>query len=301
MKISIIGLGEIARRYYLPILASDPTFDLQVFSRTPETIHQALTNWNIQVSATNLSDVINWRPDAAFVLTNSIAHYEIVKQLLTNGIDVYVEKPATLHVDQTLELANLAHNNNRICMVGFNRRYAPIHRRAKEYWNNRKIEVAEFIKLRTKSFHDKIRDHVYDDTIHLIDTMRYFCGEARFAHRQIRADSQLVTCIGVFELESGGVAIINNSMRSGNWLENYYLSGDGLRLEIDSFSKLSLYQGDEQRSWMENYPAGSDPSVGRGFRGEIEHFIHCVETREHPETDIFDSVETQKLVEALAG
>jgi virulence factor len=301
MKISIIGLGGIAQKYYLPILSSDPATELQIFARTSETIQNTQAVWKISNTAIGLGDVIEWKPDAAFVLTNSVAHYEIVKQLIQNGIDVFVEKPVTLHTDQTMELAELARSNDRICMVGFNRRFAPLHQRAKEYWGNRKVELAEFTKLRTKPFHDDIRSHLYDDTIHLLDTMRYFCGEAKLAHRELRVEHQLITCVGVFDLRAGGIAIVNNSMRSGEWRENYLLTGDGLTMEIESFARLSIFQGDEQRSWKENYPAGNDVAVGRGFRGEIEHFLNCVKTREQPATDLSDSVKTQKLVEELAG
>ncbi len=200
MKISIIGLGGIAQKYYLPVLSSNVGAELQVFARTSEIVKSVQAEWKISNMATSLEDVVKWKPDAAFVLTNSVAHYEIVKQLILNGIDVFVEKPATLHADQTMELSELVRSNDRICMVGFNRRFAPLHRRAKEYWGNRKIELAEFTKLRTKPFHDDIRNHLYDDTIHLLDTMRYFCGEAKLTHRELRIDHQLISCVGIFDL-----------------------------------------------------------------------------------------------------
>ena len=184
-------------------------------------------------------------------------------------------------------------------MVGFNRRFTPIHRRGKEYWGSRKIELAEFTKLRTKPFHDDIRSHIYDDTIHLLDTMRYFCGEVTLAHKEIRKDEHLVTCTAMFAIEQGGIGIVKNCMRSGEWRENYILSGDGITMEMESFSRLSIFQGDEQRSWKENYPAGSEILVGRGFSGEIDHFLNCIRTRENPLTDLADSVKTQKLVEAI--
>lgn len=301
MKISIIGLGGIAQKYYLPILSTNAAYDVQIFARTRDSVQNTRAAWKIAQTATTLDEVIQWKPDAAFVLTSSVTHYEIVKQLILNGIDVFVEKPATLHVDQTLELAELAQTNKRICMVGFNRRFAPLHRRGREYWGNRKIELAEFTKLRIKPFIDDVRSHLYDDTIHLLDTMRFFCGEAKLTHRELRVEDQLITCAGIFELQAGGMAIIKNSMRSGEWRENYVLSGDGLTLELDAFARISIFQGDEQRSWKENYAAGNDLALGRGFRGEIEQFLNCVQTRMQPETDLFDSVKTQKLVEDLAG
>jgi predicted dehydrogenase len=88
-------------------------------------------------------------------------------------------------------------------------------------------------------------------------------------------------------------------MRSGEWRENYILSGDGFTMEIDSFLKLTIFQGDEKRSWMENYPGGSEILAGRGFLGEINHFMNCFRTRQNPQTDLTDSVKTQTLVESI--
>ncbi len=299
MNISIIGLGGIAQDYYLPILSIRENMKLQIFSRTKTTVEYNAAKWNITSMAENIADVVRWKPDAVFVLTISSSHYDIVKELLYNGIDVFVEKPASLHVEQTMELAELA--KGKICMVGFNRRFAPIHQRGKEYWGNRKIELAEFTKLRTKPFHDSTRNHIYDDTIHLLDTMRYYCGEVELAHREVRIEGQLITVTGMFNLESGGIAIVKNSMRSGQWRENYTISGDGLTMDVDPFSRLTIFQGDERRSWSENYQAGSTSFSGRGFVGEVEHFLDCVKTRKQPMTNLEDSIKTQQLVEALAG
>ncbi len=302
MNISIIGLGGIAEVYYLPILTLHENVNIQVYSRTRTSVQKAAAKWKIQSSAESLGDVIRSNPDAAFVLTNSTAHYEIVKELLARMELMSMLKNRQHYMwNSALELSDLAEEKACICMVGFNRRFAPIHQRGKEYWGSRNIELAEFTKLRTKPFHDFARNHLYDDTIHLLDTMRYYCGEVELAHRELRVDGQLITAMGVFKLASGGIAIVKNSMRCGQWSENYILTGDGLTMEIDPFAKLTIYQGDEQRSWRENYQAGSNPLVGRGFAGEIDHFFECVTKRQQPVTNLSDSIKTQQLVEALAG
>jgi virulence factor len=300
MKISIIGLGGISQKYYLPVLSSNENLELQIFARTADTIQKTQSIWRIQKSAVSIEDVIVWSPDAAFVLSPSSTHYEIVKKLMKSGIDIFVEKPATLHTEQTQELAELSHDLGRICMVGFNRRFAPLHQRGKEYWGSRKTEFAEFVKFRKSPFHESARDHIYDDTIHLVDAMRFFCGEVTLAHKELRMDRQLITCTGIFNLVDGGIATVINTMRSGEWRENYILSGDGLTMEIQAFSALSTYQGDEHRSWNENYAGGTDPLISRGFFGEINHFLQCVSTRQNPQTDLSDSILTQKLVENLS-
>ena len=82
-------------------------------------------------------------PEAAFVLTASATHFEFIQKLLSVGIDVFTEKPATLDVWETLSLAKLAEKEGRILMVGFNRRFAPLHIRAKELWGAKQVGLGK--------------------------------------------------------------------------------------------------------------------------------------------------------------
>lgn len=299
MKIAMIGIGGIAQQYYLPILAANPTLELMVFARRADTVAAASKKWRIPNVASSLQEVIRWKPEAAFVLTTSQTHLEIVKKLLEAGIDVFAEKPLTMHAAESQSLATLAEKQDRVLMVGFNRRYAPLHLRAREYWGSRKVEQAVFMKLRTKPFHDSARDHLYDDTIHLVDTLRFFCGEGLVTHSDLRVEKQFISASVQIGLESGGIAQVITTMRAGQWREQYLLAGDGLSLEVNAFRDLRISQGDEQRSWSEMYDAGADTLTGRGFVGEIDHFLSCVSFRSRPHTDAWDSVKTQRLLEAM--
>ncbi len=301
MKISILGLGGISQKYYLPFLSARPDIELQIYARTEDTVEQTQSIWKVSNTARNMDDILSWKPDAAFVLAPSITHYDLVSTLLKSDIDVFVEKPATLYASQTRELAEIADAGQRILMVGFNRRYAPLHQRAKEYWGNRKVEQAIFTKLRVKPFHDDVRGHLYDDTIHLVDTLRYYCGEGKVIHTEIRADKQFTGATALISLDGGGIAQVITSMRAGRWREQYLLAGDGLTMEVDAFRQLKISQGDEQRIWSEDYDSGKDTTTGRGFRAEIQHFLDCVATHEQPFTTGWDSIKTQEMVEAIAG
>jgi hypothetical protein len=52
----------------------------------------------------DLEELISWQPQAAVVLAPTSEHKDIVLRLLRGGVDVLVEKPATLHSADTLEL-----------------------------------------------------------------------------------------------------------------------------------------------------------------------------------------------------
>lgn len=273
---------------------------MQVISRTPATAEEVGRTFHAGATGTDLSEVLNWQPDAAMVLSPSASHYDWVHGLLSAGVDVYVEKPATLDSRQTLALAELAEQKNRVFMVGFNRRYAPLHQKARAELGQAKVEQATFTKFRTKPFHDSVRNHLYDDTIHIIDTLRYFCGDGEVVHHELRVDKLFTGATAVISLANGGLAQVVTNMRAGGWREEYLLAGGGLTATVEAFSTLTVERDGQQYRWQERYDSGSDTTTGRGFSGEIEHFFECLRTRQHPQSDGFDSVLTQRMVEAIA-
>lgn len=301
MRCSIIGLGGIASKYYLPYLSARSGMELQLVSRTAAAAEETARQYHASAYATRPAEVLGWKPDAVLVLTPSASHYDWLSELIEAGLDVFVEKPATLNSDQTAKLAEMADRKRSVFMVGFNRRYAPLHRHAREMLGDTTVEQATFTKFRTRPFHDSVRNHMYDDTIHIIDTLRFFCGDGELIHSELRVSETFTGATALIGLERGGIAQVVTNMRAGAWREEYLLAGGGMTAALQAFSAFSLEKDGRQMLWQERYDSGSDTSTGRGFSGEIEHFLECVRTRQKPLSDGWDSVKTQKLVEAIAG
>lgn len=60
-------------------------------------------------------------------------------------------------------------------MIGFNRRYAPVITAAKEAWKGSMPDVIIAQKNRPQTeYHATL-----ENAVHMIDLMRYFCGEAK--------------------------------------------------------------------------------------------------------------------------
>src|SRR5512143_1069668 len=127
MLIGIVGLGDIALKAYLPVLASLNGIELALCSRSEGSVRRVQQQYRIQRGTTRLEELIAMGLKAAFVLSPSPAHEPLARALLEGGVDVFLEKPATLHSEETRALAELADRRQRILMVGFNRRYAPLH------------------------------------------------------------------------------------------------------------------------------------------------------------------------------
>src|SRR5262245_20087920 len=96
MRVAVVGLGGIATKAYLPLLASWPDLELIFFSRRPETVARLRAQYRVALGTTDPAELLSWRPHAAFVLAPSDLHFDLCAALLHEGVDVFVEKPATL-------------------------------------------------------------------------------------------------------------------------------------------------------------------------------------------------------------
>jgi len=302
MKIAILGAGGIARKAYLPLLTSWPEVEIVgLYSRTQTTVDQTCVQWHINFGTTDIEALLLKKPQAAFVLTNNATHFEFSKRLLDDGIDVFVEKPAASTTEEMRTLVDLAEKNNRIFMVGFNRRYDLFYQQAKQLFKDKKIQLAIFEKHRDSAFHSSLYNNFVDDTIHQIDLMRHICGEVSVlsTHQQI-LDGKLVGAVSVTRTPDGGLAVLMTSLSAGSWQERISLHGEKFSVEVDAFRQLKVkypereevYGCDRPGKWIEDMKE-------RGFYGSVSHFLECVHTRKQPLTSGQDALKTHELIDAL--
>ncbi len=303
MLIGIVGLGSIAHKAYLPVLAALEGVELVLCSRSDETVKQVQNQYRIRRGTTRLQELIDLGPQAAFVLTPSVIHEPVARALLEGGIDVFLEKPATLHSGETQALAELAERSGRILMVGFNRRYAPLHVRGRQMWQEAPVGMALFEKHRPETFHPDLQHQLIDDSIHQVDTLRFFCGEGQVVNSvQYNSPEMLLGMASTVALERGGYAMVVTSLQAGRWQETYTLHGGGQSLIIDAFARLRLISKEQDVMQEEKYASSWLTTLeGRGFKGEVAHFMECVQQRSQPLTSGWDSVKTQQLVEQMAA
>ena len=303
LRTAIIGIGGIAHKGYLPILAAWEGIELVLCSRNTTVLKSTQAQYRIAHSTTSLDVLCDWRPDVAFVLTPADTHRTIVEKLLRAGIDVFVEKPATQSSLETHQLAEIADELGRVLMVAFNRRYAPLHRQAKELWGNQPIQLALFEKHRSSASHPNLYQNFIEDTVHIIDLLRFFCGEVEVISTVEQAQNGLlVGAASTTRLSEGGFGIVLTSLQAGGWREHYTLHGSSSSLYIDAFNRLVFIDRDGEHTWQETYASTWQTTLkARGFFDQIAHFLDCVQTRQVPQTSAWDALKTQLLLEAIVA
>ncbi|HEY6071311.1 MAG TPA: Gfo/Idh/MocA family oxidoreductase [Chthoniobacterales bacterium] len=210
-RILLIGLGRWGANH-LRVLQSMP-IELFVAEQDPERLSASGVPQSHRTSeARSLFPVI----DAAVVVTPADSHFEICRELLEAGKDVFVEKPISLKSAEAQQLSELAKRNRLILQVGHIFRFDPA-----SVWMRDAIAEGRFgeIKMLRANFSGFKRPRqdtgvTLADGIHFIDLFQFLLGsEPRRVHavmknflgREGEMDDEALI---VLEYEREGVRIL---------------------------------------------------------------------------------------------
>ncbi|MEV6180122.1 Gfo/Idh/MocA family protein [Streptomyces sp. NPDC052016] len=170
MKVGCIGLGDIARKAYLPVLGALPGLELHLQTRTPATLDQVADALRVPAGQRHrdLDALLAQGLDAAFVHAPTTVHPEIVTRLLEAGVPTYVDKPLAYDLADSERLVALAEERGTSLAVGFNRRFAPGYAQCADH--PRELILMQKNRI---GLPEKPRTMILDDFIHVVDTLRF--------------------------------------------------------------------------------------------------------------------------------
>lgn len=205
MKVLFCGLGSIGQRHLRNVIKLIPdnleimayrTLGRQITLRDNLTVEESVSldeKYNIRTFS-SLDDALSEQPDIVFVTNPSSKHLEVMKAILNcTNADIFVEKPLSHTLEGLSELAAKAKEKRVTIFVGFQNRFHPCIKKAKELLDTNaigkimaaNIEVAEYMP----GFH-KYEDYretyparaelgggVILSFIHEIDFAYYFFGK----------------------------------------------------------------------------------------------------------------------------
>jgi UDP-2-acetamido-3-amino-2,3-dideoxy-glucuronate N-acetyltransferase len=260
--------------------------------------------------------------DPVVIATPLWDHYKTAKTLIEKGHDVYVEKPLAETLEQCIDLRNSMQSlarrgrtpsaDDQVLMVGHIFLYHPHCIKLKQIMADGVLGEIKHIKTerlnwgiyQTKTTpllsiapHDiSIIQYLTNDIINVVDVNVYnlsnnyattydrlhFTGHCHDLLIEVDVSwyspirRRLVTVIGtkgcaIWDTDDETLTITNNSK-----LENNRLSKDLKAVEI-------AYEG--------NTP----------LENELEHFIHCINTRETPKTDVYNAIQVANTIDQIAS
>ncbi|PGL72851.1 Gfo/Idh/MocA family oxidoreductase [Bacillus sp. AFS055030] len=294
MRIGIIGLGDIATKAYLPVLSEKENIELVLCTRNNEKLGFLSNKYRIVETVNSVEDLLEKNIHAAFVSTATEAHYLITKKLLSNGINVYIDKPISLNFSETEQIVNLTRKQGKIAMVGFNRRFIP---RVRELTMHGKANLIIMQKNRF-NFPEYTRRFVVEDFIHVVDTLRYLMStnvvdlkvnflkkDNMLEHLVIHLIGEGCTAIGIMNRNNGVTEEIIEYMTP----QNKYV--------VSSLVETTHYHNKEIN--ITKFGDWEPTLYKRGFYQIVDHFLDCLKQNKTPDPSIDDSLITHEICERI--
>jgi len=295
MKIGIIGLGDIAQKAYLPVLSSREGYEFHLFSRDEQKLQQLGAKYRFSCLHTSLESLLQSGIKGAMVHSATKAHFETVEELLQNNIHVFVDKPITMHYQQSKHLVDFAAQKELLFVVGFNRRFAPVYRKLKEVADPSMIIMQ---KNRT-SLPDELRSFIVDDFVHVVDTLRflfpYTISDLQVSGR--KEGDLLYQVVIQFVAPTGQIAIGIMNRDGGHTEEKVEVMNASEKRVVYNVADLVIQQ-DRKITHL----VGSDwehTLHKRGFEQMITDFLQAVSGKGTPAISAQDALLTHEYCEQI--
>jgi len=311
VRVGLVGAGWIAEQHLSVIDDAPNIVACGLTSRTcsrAKELSSCHGGVPVYDSLTELVEVS--KPDAIMVVVSAISMYKVAIEALDYGLPVFLEKPAGLTPAENADLLAKAEAAGIKTMVGYNRRYYSVMQRGLEIVLERGPLLGVFIEGHERfwkiesadKWSSNVKDEwIYANSVHTIDLLRFFGGEARavqsIAHSFVEHNGDQFSA--VMELECGAIGQYSAHWWSpGGWRAVLY--GDGVTAE---FSPLEIGQWTDKTFQIHDIePATYDLTHKPGFYGQIEAFARFVRTGqiEAPAQDLAGALATMRLAEAIA-
>ena len=164
--------------------------------------------------------------------------------------------------------------------------------------------VCKFYKSNIEPFLGA-RDHMMDDTVHSIDTVRWMCGGEVAAIDSVSKRvgvPDINFCSATLEFDNGATGFIINSWSSGKRIFGVEMHAPGIYVEAEHERKGTLYaDGDvDGVEYDSKEMAGSDQLyVYGGFQAKNREFIDAVKSGRLPGSHFGDAVKTMVVAEKI--
>lgn len=294
MRIGIIGLGNICEKAYLPVITAIEGIEIVFCTRNKEKLNSLSKKYRVSEAVSTVDELISRNIDAAFVHTSTESHVDIIETLLKNNIHVYVDKPISYSYEDSIRVSKLAKDVNKILMVGFNRRFAPMYSNLKNYVNPSVIKLE---KNRVNSPKDPIV-FVLDDFIHVIDTLRFLSGDdiETINVNGLRKDGLIYNLVVTMTTNNTTcIAMMNRDSGANEEELEYTSSGKKVIVKNLMDSKIFINNVEENLRFKD----WDTILYRRGFESIINEFIGAVESGIQPNPTIEDALKTHKICDEI--
>jgi predicted dehydrogenase/threonine dehydrogenase-like Zn-dependent dehydrogenase len=308
--VGVVGAGEFVKAVHLPLLRRDRAFRLRgVATASPLNARETARRFHLDLATTDVQDLL--REDSIDLLligTRHDLHAPQALQALRAGRHVLVEKPLCLEESEVTPLLDEARRARRLLAVGFNRRYSPLARRAREVLG--RLTGPGLLVYRVNAGYlpashwqqDPVRGggRILGECCHFLDLMLYLAGPDVLAARATAVPSDGVGVVNgdsfaaTLDLRGGSRAVLVYSGLGDPGLpkERLEIFKGGAAIVLDDFIRLTVHGG-----------AGGSLDLGRqdkGFEGQWEEIGRALRGEPHGVIALHEIEATMRATFAVA-
>lgn len=309
LRVAMIGAGGMANAVHYPSLASFPDVQIAaICDLDPERLRRTADRYGVESRHVDYRSMVeSMAPDAVYAIGQPHLMYDIWAWCLRHGLNLYIEKPLGITIHQARALAHLAEKHGCITQVSFQRRTCPMVVTLREECLKRGPivhAVCTFYKCDGSPCLEA-RDHMMDDGVHAIDTLRWMCGG------EVAGVESVTRRVGVpdvnfvaalLRFDNGATGVMLNSWTSGRRVFRVEMHSQGVCVEAEHEGKGALYaDGDTAGVWYDTREvAGSNENyVFGGFQAKNREFIDAVRAGRQPGSHFADAVKTMEVAERI--
>jgi predicted dehydrogenase/threonine dehydrogenase-like Zn-dependent dehydrogenase len=274
VQVGLIGAGNYAKSMLLPHLKRLGVQFRSVTSASGVTARNVSEKYGFEYMVSGASNVIDDQDvNLVVVATRHNLHAALAIEALAKAKHVFVEKPLALNEEELDEVIEKALVSDAALMVGYNRRFSPLARRAKEFFDNRESPLSILYRVNAGRIPKEhwIQDkregggRIIGEVCHFVDLMQYLTNSLPLrvyaesirarSHQTIDEDSVFIT-ISFEDGSAGTICYLSEGDRSLP-KERIEIYAESKSFIIDDFRSATLYQnGKEQKIKLANQDKG---------------------------------------------
>ena len=279
IRIGVIGAGGYVPAMLLPHFKAEGVDFRSIATASGVSAHDVGKRFGFAQAVSSAEEVINDRDINLVVIgTRHDSHASIASQALAQNKNVFVEKPLALNDDELDQVLDAAANSTGLLMVGFNRRFSPLARRAKDFFAGRNTPLSILYRVNAGRIPKEhwIQDahegggRIIGEICHFIDLMQHLTESlpvSVFAEsvsaksdQTINADSVFIT-LRFADGSNGCIAYVSEGDKSLA-KERVEIFGGTRTVVLDDYRRATLHKdGREEQVTLKAQDKGQQEQV----------------------------------------
>ncbi|MGJ8724706.1 MAG: Gfo/Idh/MocA family protein [Roseibacillus sp.] len=243
--------------------------------------------------------------DAVAIATPPQTHAALARAAIAKGLDVFVEKPLTLDLQEAEELSRFAQEKGAILMVGHLLMYQPAIAFIKSYLDEGKLgKVFSLNQRRSKLGRVRSVENVlWSFGVHDVAVLLHLIGEVP---EKVISSGQGAFTEGVaddvhlhLQFPSGVQANLHNSWYWPRVERELIITGEKGMLVFEELNSKVILHRKTVQSDLSHQDEGEEllfEGESQPLKLELTHFLECCQNRQQPRSDGRSGVEVVKVL-----